>query len=163
MSTGSRKYRIYLETSVVSYLAARPSSNMEVARRQDLTAAWWRQRAEYDLLISDVVLSELMAGDATAARKRLEFVTDISLVESSDQARLLAEEMIAAGLFPKVAGNDALHLCVAMEEECDFVLTWNYRHLSNLQVRRRLDLFCRERRLWHVTIGTPEEWKMPDE
>ena len=62
---------IYLESSVVSYLAACPSRDLVVAENQQVTRDWWEtRRGECELFVSDVVVAECAAGDATAASER---------------------------------------------------------------------------------------------
>ena len=63
------KRKVYVETSVISYLTARPSKTIVGAAHQQLTLAWWTQRSEYELLVSRAVWQECAAGDPDAARK----------------------------------------------------------------------------------------------
>lgn len=65
------KRKVYLETSVISYLTARPSKTIIGAAHQQITLAWWDFREQYDLFVSESVLRECGAGDADAAKKRL--------------------------------------------------------------------------------------------
>lgn len=66
------KRRVYVETSVISYLASQPSRNVVVAGRQQLTRLWWEtRRSTFELVISQVVLDEVRAGDPDAAERRL--------------------------------------------------------------------------------------------
>ena len=70
--TGSAKATVYIETSLVSYLTARPSRDLLVAAHQHLTAAWWdHQRHRYEFFTSQVVLTEAGAGDPEAAQRHL--------------------------------------------------------------------------------------------
>ncbi len=64
--------RIYIETTIPSYLAARPSRDLLQAARQQLTHDWWNnERQHYELCISELVLDEAAAGDLEAAARRL--------------------------------------------------------------------------------------------
>jgi hypothetical protein len=63
--------KVYVETSVVSYLTSLPSRDVVVAARQQITHAWWSTRARYDLYVSEAVLAEAGGGDASAAERRL--------------------------------------------------------------------------------------------
>lgn len=74
------KRRVYVETSVISYLAARPSKTIIGAAHQQITSAWWDQRGGYDLFVSELVLRECAAGDSSAAQRRLEIVESIPLL-----------------------------------------------------------------------------------
>ena len=68
---GHVKPTVYIETSIVSYLTARPSRDLLVAAHQQLTVVWWdEQRTRYELFTSQVVLAEARAGDPDAAQRR---------------------------------------------------------------------------------------------
>ena len=56
---------VYIETSIISYLAARSSSDIVVAAHQRLTQRWWQERRSlFSLFMSELVLTEAGAGDA---------------------------------------------------------------------------------------------------
>ena len=74
------KRKIYVETSVISYLMARPSKTILGAAHQQITTSWWEQRSKYELLISESVLSECGAGDPEAAQRRLAVVANLPLL-----------------------------------------------------------------------------------
>jgi hypothetical protein len=57
------KPRVYVETSVFSYLTARDSASLTGAARQLTTRRWWERRAEFELLVSEVVMRECRSGD----------------------------------------------------------------------------------------------------
>lgn len=87
----SDKASIYIETSVVSYLAARPSSNLTAAAWQQVTYEWWENRRYYyDLYISELVITEAGRGDTDSAGKRLTYLNDIAQIVITDEARALA-------------------------------------------------------------------------
>lgn len=72
---GMARKKVYLETSVISYLTARPSRDVVKLAKQELTRQWWDEnKAAYDLYVSDPVLAEIQRGDTTAARQRLGIV-----------------------------------------------------------------------------------------
>ena len=76
---------MYLETSIISYLAARPSRDVIVAARQQLTHTWWRdRRPRFDLYVSQVVLDEILAGDRDAADRRAALVAAIPVTPRTD-------------------------------------------------------------------------------
>ena len=67
------KRKVYLETTIASYLTARPSRDLVVAAHQKLTMEWWTiQRHRFNLFVSDLVLQEASRGDALAAENRLD-------------------------------------------------------------------------------------------
>ena len=85
------KPRVYLETSVVSYLVGRLSRDVIVLGNQELMREWWAsRRTEYDLFISEVVIGEVGIGDAEMARQRLELSADLPLLGVTEEAEGLA-------------------------------------------------------------------------
>ena len=106
--------RVYIETSVVSYLRARPSRDLIVAGHQQITHDWWdTRRGDYELCVSQLVFQEAQDGDPQAAQERLEVLEKMTLLEIKEEAVALAEELVRAGALAVKAGNDALHIAVA--------------------------------------------------
>ena len=69
------KPKVYLETTIVSFLTARPSRDAAMAGLIEHTKTWWNERRlSYDLAISDVVIREASGGDGNAARRRREML-----------------------------------------------------------------------------------------
>ena len=63
---------VYVETSVISYYAARPSRDIITAARQTITQEWWDEaRGRFEIYISVLVVEEAKAGDPDAAQRRL--------------------------------------------------------------------------------------------
>ncbi len=61
---------LYIETTIVSYLAARPANNITDAARQLSTHEWWaHRRSSYQLFTSVVVVREAEQGDTEAAMR----------------------------------------------------------------------------------------------
>ncbi|MBK1620609.1 hypothetical protein CKO42_19680, partial [Lamprobacter modestohalophilus] len=60
------KRKVYLETSVISYLTSRPSKTIIGAAHQQITSAWWDKRYDYELFLSELVLRECAGGDSAA-------------------------------------------------------------------------------------------------
>ena len=86
------KPKIYVETSVVSYLASRPSRDYMVLARQEMTREWWNvSRPNYDVFVSPLVESEAMAGDQEAAKRRMDIIRDIPGLILSEFATDLAK------------------------------------------------------------------------
>ncbi len=65
---------VYLETTFISYLVARPSRDLMVAAHQQATREWWEdRRAAFECYDSQVVFDEASSGDATEVQKRLSY------------------------------------------------------------------------------------------
>ena len=101
------------ETSVISYLTARPSNTILGAAHQQITVAWWETRSQYDLVVSESVLRECGAGDPDAAKNRLTVLNDVPLILITEQALDIANSLIAKGIIPAKAAEDALHIAIA--------------------------------------------------
>lgn len=149
---------VYVETTVVSYLTARPSGNLITAAHQRVTAEWWRVApTSYRLLVSAVVVQEARIGDTEMAERRLALLSGLPLLEVTPEARELARALVAAGVVPSDAAADALHIAVAAVSRVDYLVTWNLRHLAGAVVRRRIERALRQRGLESPTLCTPEE------
>lgn len=152
------KRSVYIETSVISYLAAYPSRDVIVAGHQQTTHEWWQTRRErYDLYVSELVLEEASGGDPDAARRRIEYVASITELSLSEPAVLLARRMVEQHALPSKAVADALHVAIAAENGVDFLLTWNCRHIANAETRSLIEETCRAAGFKPPIICTPEE------
>ena len=103
--------RVYIETTVVSYLTARPSRDLIIAAHQQITHDWWSTcRAHYELCVSELVLDEAAAGDAQAAAERLVILQPMLVIETTKEALELAGELLRAGALPDKAADDAMRV-----------------------------------------------------
>ena len=85
--------KAYLETTVISYVAARPSRDLIVAANQQVSKDWWEnRRSAFDLFVSELVIREAAAGDEDAATRRKELLSGIRLLDLSDAAIALGRE-----------------------------------------------------------------------
>jgi len=152
------KPTIYVETSVVSYLVARPSRDLIVAAHQQLTSDWWNNKRQgYELFISEIVLDEARAGDEQEAAKRVTALQGLSLLEINEDTIRLAEKLVESHAMPKKAAHDALHIAIACVNGMDYLLTWNCKHIANAKMRNRIEEVCRDAGYAPPTICTPEE------
>lgn len=149
---------VYLETTIVSYLTARPSRDLIIAAHQELTREWWEnKRTDFDLYVAQLVIQEASAGDAEAARKRLEILDLLPLLVVTPAAIALARALTTRGPLPKKAGADALHIAVAAVHGIDYLLTWNCKHIANAQMQTAVAAKCRAAGFEPPVICTPEE------
>lgn len=149
---------VYIETSIFSYLASRPSRDLVVAARQQLTHAWWQgRRLEFDLYVSQVVLDEAWAGDPDAAQRRAEFLAGLSLLDLTPEVAELAATLIARVPLPPRAAADAAHIAAATHHGMHFLLTWNSTHIANAELRPRVERVCRELGYAPPVLCTPDE------
>jgi PIN domain len=137
------KPRVYIETSVISYLTARPSRDLIMAAHQEVTREWWQnQRSAFELFYSDAVRNEAAMGDPKAADQRLAILADLQLLEIPMQALELAKALVLATALPAKAEVDALHIAIAAYEKMEFLLTWNFKHIANAQSVGKVRQVC---------------------
>jgi hypothetical protein len=135
------KRKIYVETSVISYLTARPSKTIIGAAHQQITMAWWELRSGYELLVSQSVWQECAAGDPVAAQKRLAALDGISVLAVTQDMIRLAGSLIEQAIIPAKAIEDALHIAVSTLHHVDFLLTWNCRHIANPVIQEKIAVY----------------------
>lgn len=149
---------VYIETTIVSYLTARPSGDVINTARQQLTRAWWEaRRHDFELLSSTIVVLEASAGDDEAAQRRLAVLRETQILEVTDEAVALATDLVRTLALPARASDDALHLATAAAHGVDFLLTWNCKHLANAELVGPFDSFLFDKGYEAPVICTPEE------
>jgi len=151
------KRRVYIETTVISYLTALPTRDLVRAAHQQITSEWWAEREAFELFVSDAVLAEVRMGDPAAAARRLAAIDGVTILAATDDARALAEALLAASAMPAKAAVDAVHVAVAALNGMEFLLTWNCAHIANALMRPRIEEVCRDAGFEPPTICTPEE------
>ena len=152
------KPKVYIETTIPSYLVAKPSRDVVVAGRQELTREWWEvRRKDFSLYISQFVIDEAILGDPDMAQRRLDVIAELEQIEISDAIGVLAERIIDSGAIPLKAATDAAHIAVAAVQEMDYLLTWNCKHIANAEISRTVRKVCEEVGLVCPVICTPEE------
>jgi len=149
---------LYLESTIPSYLVAVPSRDLLIAAHQQVTADWWRtRRIGFSLYVSQFVLDEIGRGDPEVAKRRLNAVKGIPLLDITDKVLDLAAGFLALRIIPRKAGTDAVHIALAAVHGVDFLLTWNCKHIANAAIIRDIEAVCRMRGFQCPVICTPEE------
>jgi hypothetical protein len=152
------KPSVYIETTIPSYLVARPSRDVVLAGHQQITHEWWQNsRPNHELFISDYVIKEVSRGDSVMALQRLSVIQGIPLLPNSIETEDLARDLISRLNLPDQAKTDAFHIAIAAVHGIDFLLTWNCTHINNMHMQRRIEIACREAGYSPPVIGTPEE------
>jgi len=152
------KPTLYLESTIPSYLTARPSRDVVVLAHQEITREWWKRYIDrYEVYVSEVVFSEVARGDPGAARLRVETIQGFPVLQVTEDIRELARVYLREIPLPSQGLADAMHLALAAWNEMDYVLTWNCRHIAGGRVKRRLAEINPILELRTPTICTPEE------
>jgi predicted nucleic acid-binding protein len=151
------KPKVYIETSIPSfYYEVRTEPDM-IARR-DWTREWWNNANDnYELVTSLAVLDELNRGNFPSKREAIELISNLLFIPVESAIAEIVEVYIQQHLMPSDPLGDALHLALASHHKCDFLLTWNCRHLANANKFghiRRLNVMLG---LYVPTLVTPLE------
>jgi predicted nucleic acid-binding protein len=123
---------VYIETSIVSHATALPSPDIQIAVLQQQARLWWsRERPNFELVTSQLVLNEAAAGDPSAAAERLKMLDGLPTVPITEDVRTLARAIVSASMMPPNAAADALHVAAAAVAGLQYLLTLNCRHIAN--------------------------------
>ena len=148
----------YLESSVISYLTAHISSDPILAGHQQATRKWWNQeRDRFDIFVSVFVLKEVAAGDPSAAGKRVEAIKELTVLPVTADVAKLAKALMAGARLPPKADTDSLHIAVAAVHRIDYLLTWNCRHIDNIDIKDIFVGICLAHNLKCPKICSPED------
>jgi len=149
---------VYIETSVISYLTARPSASLLAAAHQQVTRQWWyHHRHRFEQYVSPMVLDEAGRGDLEAAARRLAALEGFSVLEPTQSAAELVDVLISDGALPSVARDDATHVAIATVHRMDYLVTWNCRHIDNAEAKPLIRSVCAVHGYTCPEICTPEE------
>ena len=149
---------VYIETSIISYLRQRPSSQVVMAARQLLTHQWWEnERSNYELVTSQLVLDEASAGDPVLAAERLQSLNGIPLLARDPQIGVIANEIMSRAILPPKAAIDALHIAMVAHHRIQYLLIWNCKHIANAKILPRIHAVLTDLGCPIPIICTPEE------
>ncbi|MBM2813428.1 MAG: hypothetical protein HW421_190 [Ignavibacteria bacterium] len=133
------KAKVYIETSIISYLAAKQSRDLIVAANQQITHEWWDNRRNlFDLFSSSLVIEEASKGDSDAANKRLAILNNINIIGLNPEIMKFAGMIINGRILPTKASDDAIHISVAIIYSFDYLLTWNCKHIANAEIQKQI-------------------------
>jgi predicted nucleic acid-binding protein len=134
------KPTVYVETSVIGYLTSRQHSDAIVAGHQLATSKWWQTAGDqFELVVSQIVVDECAAGDPDAATERLRAIDELSLVGVTASVQELIASLLDNGAVPKTEPEDAAHIALAAVHGIEFLVTWNFRHIANPAMRRKIE------------------------
>jgi hypothetical protein len=149
---------VYLDTSVPSYFAARPTRQMPMLRHQRITCLWWHAyRPRANVFVSPRVVAEAKQGDPEAARQRVELISSMVSLESSDEVPRLSKQILLEARLPASAESDAEHVAIAAFHKIEYLLTWNCKHLANRHILPKVRRVCERAGLRSPEICTPED------
>ena len=149
--------KVYVETTVVSYLVARPSNNVTVSDRQHATRQLWEEYFDaFEFVTSDIVLEEAERGDPREAERRTAVLEDVRTLPLSLGAAALAHKLIEAGAVPPQFLSDAQHIAIAVVHSIEYLVSWNYKHIINETKQQHIKDVCLAAGYQPTTLSTPE-------
>lgn len=159
--------RVYVESTVISYLVARPSKNPILANRQNISQQVWDNYTDkYEFVISSIVRDEIQKGDETASNKRLDIITSLKVLEILPETNNLVQKLLDTETIPRNSEPDDQHIAIATVHNVDYLVSWNYKHIVNENKREEINNVCRNVGFKPVKICTPieliEEFQMKE-
>ena len=149
---------VYIETSIVSYMASKPSHDLLIAACQQATQTWWDDhRYRYELYTSHLVIAEAGRGNPEASGKRLNYLKGIPQLTITSEIRDLAKALIEQDALPEKAEADAIHIAAAAVHHIDLLLTWNCRHIDNPSTKPVVRSVCMTQGYVSPEMCTPIE------
>ena len=153
-----KKPKVYIETTVISYLATRISRNATIADRQQVTQQFWHEHADrFDFVISDAVLDEIEEGDKTLAQRRIHLLRPLTVFETTPAVTQFTQKLLDSEAVPRSSQTDAKHIAIAAVYEVEYLATWNYKHIANAHKRQHIEQVCRESGFRPAIICTPAQ------
>ena len=126
------KVKVYVETTVVSYLTGRATRDLMVAAHQEETRALWpRLTSEFEAYISALVYEEAGRGNSEAAQKRLAALEPFPVLDVDQEAEELGSRLLADKAVPDEYPEDAMHIAISAVNGIEILLTWNFAHINN--------------------------------
>lgn len=136
-----RKLRVYLDTSVINFLFAD-----DAPEKMEITKDFFNTHIKLgivDAYVSGIVMDEISQTKDSMRRKQLlnvirEYHLALLPVEREEDIEQLAHDYMRNGVIPRRKLNDALHVAMSTVCEMDALVSWNFRHLANIEKERRI-------------------------
>lgn len=129
------KIKIYLDTSVISYL-----DQQDAPERMKETQEIWElfKKEQYEIYISDVVVYEINKCSMEKREVLLDYLDQIeyTIIETGEETVELAEKFIDFGFLKRKSYDDCRHIAAAIHAGCDFIISWNFKHIVNVKTIR---------------------------
>ena len=130
-----RKIKVYLDTSVISHLLQE-----DVPEKMADTQKLWNmfKAGIYDVCLSTLTLEEVADCPEPKQSKLRQYLADInfSVIEITDDALDVADQIIDMGILTKKSYDDCQHIGAAVVNECDCIVSWNFKHIVNIKTIR---------------------------
>ena len=151
-----RKKRIYLDTSVISYLR-QEDAPVQMAETEQL----WEvlKTGKYDVYVSNVTIIELSNCAEPKRRELLALLEEIAYThidtEGNAEIAALAAEIHNLKILPSKKVFDRLHIATAIYSGCNIIVSWNFEHMVNVKTIDGVRIVCLSNNIAPIDIYTP--------
>ena len=163
MQKPMNKTKIYLDTSVISYLEQTDSpEQMKITR--DVWDSF--KTGKYDIYISDVLIKELSNCKDQEKRKNLLshlLEIDYTVVNVTKEAFDFAEHISDFGILKKRSFDDCQHIAAAIISNCDVIISWNFKHIVNYDTIKGIKILTTMEGYKDISIYSPEVFQTEKE
>ena len=148
------KLKVYLDTSVISHL-----EQEDVPEKMEQTRKVWDilQTGKYEVVISDLVLAEINECKEPKRTILKEYLAQINYerVEITEEAEEIANEIINEGILNSKSFDDCLHISSAILNDCNIIVSWNFKHMVNVDTINGVRRITFARRYNNIDIYAP--------
>jgi len=157
------KARLYLETTIISYLVHKPGRNAKARYHHEMAKRWWERRlAKYSVVTSESLLDELEADGIALPRTVQSELERLPRLSLTPKASALAKAILSQNALPAVAERAARHIAMAAVHRIRFLVSLDYCHIANANNWRNLEAGCRSLGHKCPAIGTPPQFMGAD-
>ncbi|HEX8905245.1 MAG TPA: PIN domain-containing protein [Longimicrobiaceae bacterium] len=149
--------RVYVETTIPSFYFDERCDPKIVAQRQSTREWWQRAVTRWELVTSVAVWSEILRGPEHRQGQWIGLLRDLTLLALEPRIRATEATYIAQKVMPARLDGDALHLAFASHYKCDYLVTWDFRHLANANKFQHIRRVNAKLGLFVPQIVTPRE------
>jgi len=148
-----RRLKLYLDTSVISALF--DERNPE---RKSLTDAFFKEIENFEAYISEITVAEIeRTSDSELQNKMREMMSGFPILSLTDDVEWLAKEYVRNGAVPESYPEDAYHIAIAVINEMDYLLSWNFKHIVRRKTKDIVRMVNTLNRFRQIEIMTPAE------
>lgn len=149
-----KKLRVYLDTSVISHL-----NQEDVPEKMEQTRKLWKmlQTGKYEVVISDLVLAEINECKEPKRAILKEWLSQINYerVEIIEETEEIAKEIIEDGILTQKSFDDCLHIASAILNDCNIIVSWNFKHMVNVDTINGVRKITFAKRYNNIDIYAP--------
>jgi hypothetical protein len=158
--------KVYLETSFFSECVTIRTGTIDLGRR-DTSLNWWKTQAKaFELCISPEVVRELSSPlfPSDVRDAALSMLLELEVLAFTDEVAAVAELLVRERVMPGPAvEGDALHVAFSVVHHCEYLMTWNQKHLANPRKRTHLAVICARLGALTPQIVTPDLMILEDD